>query len=135
MMVYWSTRIAYITNLLTLNSVRLAEHLYKGLANIWQGGAKPRADMAVVIIIITSFIIGTILGILSTNPDHFVTDLICTLVFIAVFYPLHLLYGYYYPMLERKKLEKEKEQSDKSQEMTTTVTSNPINNKTKPLST
>jgi hypothetical protein len=130
MMVYWSTRIAYTTNLLTLNSVRLAEHLYKGLANIWQGGAKPRADMAVVIIIIASFVIGTIFGILSTNPDHFVINFVFSLVFIAIFYPLHLLYGYYYPMLERKAIEKEKEQS---QDMT--VTSNPINKKNQHLTT
>ena len=68
-MIFWSTKILYTTNLLTLNWMKFAEHVYKGLFNIHQGGAKIRGDMAIVIIISICFTLGAILAILSTDVE------------------------------------------------------------------
>lgn len=109
MMIFWGSKIMWTTNLLTLNWVRLAEHFYKGFSDINQGGAKVRGDCFIIIVISIAFTMGAIFGILSSNPYNYRSEFVSSLVFIIVMYPLHLLFGYYYPLQERLKLEKQKQ--------------------------
>lgn len=129
MMIFWSTKILYTTNLLTLNWMRFSEHVYKGLFNIHQGGAKMRGDMLIVIVISIGFTLGAILGILSTDVEHNLRQFLSSLCFIIVLYPLHMIFGYWIPHQERLQIaKKEKLEKMKNEvEMNHTMTNNPIN--------
>ena len=127
MMIFWSTKILYTTNLLTLNWMRFSEHIYKGLFNIHQGGAKMRGDMLIVIVISIAFALGAIFGILSTDDVHNLRQYLLSLGFACVLYPLHMIYGYYIPHQERLQLAK-KEKMDKMKNEISVQTNQMINN-------
>lgn len=119
MLIFWGSKVTYTTNMLTLNTVKISETLYRVLANINHGGAKMRGDAIIFFVVLFSFTLGAILSVLATNPSNNSLEFILSSIFIGVTYPLHVIFGYYYPKIERNKIEKSKQLQEKA-------TSNPI---------
>ena len=62
--------------------------------------------MIIYVIITLAFTAGAVFGIMSTDPKNNIKQLAFSLIFIGISYPLHILFGYYYSMKERVRLDR-----------------------------
>jgi hypothetical protein len=86
--VHWVLKFGFSPAFMTVNSLKLAEALYRFLFGINQGGAKLRGDLIVLVTMFSCFIFGSIVAyIVQFYMDYFT---MCPILIFPIYQVLHL---------------------------------------------
>lgn len=85
-LMHWCSKLGFVVLFITANSQKLLESLYRVLFQYYQGGAKLRGDVLIILAIVLVFMAGSISGALyyKTFGSNW------SLLPVIVSYPLHL---------------------------------------------